>query len=37
MDAQSKTALELTAKEDDMFDVSGKPNISVIGGRAQER
>lgn len=32
MDTYSKTALEPTAKEDDMFDQNGKPNISVIGG-----
>jgi hypothetical protein len=33
MDAYSKTAFEPTAKENDMFDLDGKPNISVIGGR----
>lgn len=37
MDTSSKKALEITAKEDDMFNDSGKPNISVIGGKAMER
>lgn len=36
MDSYSKTALEPTAKEDDMFDQDGKPNISVIGGHQSE-
>lgn len=31
MDSHYKTAFEPTAKEDDMFDQDGKPNISVIG------
>ena len=36
MDAHSQTAFEPTAKEGDMFDQEGKPNISVIGGHQSE-